>query len=82
MEKMEKMEKETAVLWTLLEKEKIFLPSGMDFMRLCNLMGVDGEEMDRYLLEELGFSGEQIFMAYRKDYAVKLKESFGIVIKL
>jgi len=77
---MDKFEKACGLFYDLLEREKIFLSEDIGFRRLCNLMDIDCEGMEDYLMEEFGFSGEQIINSYRRDYSVKLKEKYGIVI--
>jgi len=75
------MEKKCTLLFVLLEEEKLFLLDSLDFIRLCLLMDVDAVELNRYLMEELGFSGEQIMLSYKKDFKARLKERYGIVIE-
>lgn len=77
---MKRMEKDCAILYDLLESEKLFLSESINFEKLCSLLKVDRVEMDRYLFDELGFTGEQIVMSYKMDFKGRLKERYGIVI--
>lgn len=63
--KMEGMERRQVLFAALLEDEKVLEDATLDFGRLCLMMKVDRREMDRYLMDELGFSGEEILASYR-----------------
>ncbi len=44
----------------------------MDFSRICEEIGVDEKEMQDYLLETFGLSGEDIVRAYRYHIPISL----------
>ena len=49
-----------AVFWELLDKLEIYKDGNLDFQTVCDYMGADA-----LLLEETGFSGQDILSRFR-----------------
>ena len=54
-----------AVFWDLIEKLEIYKDGNLDFQTVCDYMGADAFRLDALLLEETGFSGQDILSAFR-----------------
>ena len=63
---------------TLLEKEKVYMDPGVTFRRMCKWIGVEPSEADAFLMEELGYHGDDILKAYRECSALYLESKYGI----
>ena len=63
---------------TLLEKEKVYMDPGVTFRRMCKWIGVEPSEADAFLMEELGYHGDDILKAYREGNASYMHEKYGI----
>lgn len=77
---MKKYEEKLAVFAALLDEEKVYMDRMLGFAEICSWMGVDSEGMDRYLLEELGCTGDDILVKYRCMQYESLKHKYGLVI--
>ena len=77
---MKMYEEKLAVFAALLDEEKVYMDRMLDFCCICSWMGVDREGMDRYLMEELGHTGDDILMKYRDMQYESLKNKYGLVI--
>lgn len=50
----------------LMEDDKVYLDPSCDFDTICEGLGVSPDEFNEFLMEELGFTGEEIIARYRK----------------
>jgi len=49
----------------LLDEEKVYLDSSLSFDKLCQLIGIDPDSLNKLLLDEHGLNGEEILNIYR-----------------
>ena len=54
-----------AVFWELLDKLEIYKDGNLDFQTVCDYMGADASRLDALLMEETGFSGQDILSTFR-----------------
>jgi hypothetical protein len=54
-----------AVFWSLLDRERIYLDTSLDFTTVCDYIGIDRERLDLLLLEETGLCGQDILAHFR-----------------
>lgn len=53
-------------LGRLITEEKVYKNPEINFSALCLRLGVDEQELDRFLQEELGYGGEEYLAQCRK----------------
>lgn len=63
---------------SLLENEKVYMDPEVTFGMMCGWLKVDPGDMDRFLMSELGYSGDDILKAYRGGTASYFEEKYGI----
>lgn len=62
----------------LLEKERIYMDPALTFGTVCKWIHADKESLDRYIMEETGYSGDDILKAYRGSIASHFMKKYGI----
>lgn len=62
----------------LLEREKVHMDPCLSFSDICIWIGADPQEADAFLMEELGYHGDDILKAYRECSALYLESKYGI----
>jgi len=62
---MKTLEKAYSDLWHLVDKEEIYLKT-VDFDLVCKMINAPRKEMDDLLIEELGYSGEELLKTFRE----------------
>lgn len=62
----------------LLEDEKIYLDPSVTFERICGWLETSPAEMDSYLMDTIGYSGDDILKTYRGGMALYFMEKYGI----
>ena len=60
------MEKIYSEFFYLMEEEKVYRDVDTDFNAICERLHVSRDQFNAFLLEELGFTGEEIVSRYRK----------------
>ena len=51
----------------LMDDEQIWSDPTVSFSGICRRLGISPRRFDRFLLEELGFRGEEILANYRQS---------------
>ena len=54
-----------------MEDDRNWLDPSVTFSDICRRLGVPRRRFDRFLMQELGFRGEEILAVYRKSSAKK-----------
>ena len=62
---MRLIEKIYSDFFVMLEEEKIYLNPDKDFDGICRELEISPEEFNEFLMDELGFTGEEILAKYR-----------------
>lgn len=72
------IEKAYEIFGALMTEEKLYLNPSIKFKELCRKLGVEPDEMDRKLFNELGYKGEELMEAYREGTRQALQEKYGL----
>lgn len=60
------------LLWDLIEGQKLYRNPEITFEQLCEKIDADAIEMDNYLIEELGCSGQEYLTRLRENEATHI----------
>lgn len=61
----------------LIMDEHVYLDPSLNFREVCRMIGADPGEMDGYLREEVGLSGDELFLDLRKSYRKYLENKYA-----
>ena len=64
----------------LLNEEHVFLNTKIDFTTLCSWLGVGEQEMNAYVFQELGLSGDELLLRLRQSMPGRLGRKYGIIV--
>lgn len=74
------MENYFNLFYILVEEEKVYMDPSLGFADICRWIGVGSDDMDRWLMAELGFSGSDILKAYRGAASSYFWKKYGILL--
>lgn len=63
---MRLIEKIYSDFFRMMEEEKVCEDPTIDFNAICTKLDVSPDEFNEFLMEELGYTGEEIIARYRK----------------
>ncbi len=64
---MEKLFSVYAEFEKMVVEDRIYEDDTVDFASICGALGVSPEELDKLLVEELGYTGEEYLAELRRD---------------
>ena len=64
--KKENLMKKYELFGRLMIEERIYNVAGMDYRRICSIVGVRPGALDKILMKELGMKGEELVDIYRE----------------
>ncbi len=75
---MENIRKKYELFERLLSVEEVYKDGTLGFTGLCRAIGADPVALERMIISETGYSGEDIMRRLREDWKAEIKHEYGL----